>query len=321
MGDVDIDAYNKEQARKAAQKKKDDADAAKEAKRQARVARLAEKKANQGKRARRGGGDDDDEEGGGGGGAELGPSGPAGPTLKERLAACFGALCIVCSLALEYSRYACKHFGPTVKWLIIEHPLKFWGGNLVVVSILMITISWTQESIIIFLAIIFSLILVGGYGFASMSGDGKARGLSKCGAATVPTRACSATASCHVPPPRTTSNRVLPHPTTANHVPPPRATAIICHDFHHLPPTLLAPRSLPSPPALLRTDKMRDQPDHLVDVEEQIEKSMQEQMLDEELEQAEAKLAAAQNMLDDVEEGKGTLRSQEEGEEEGEGYT
>ena len=29
---------------------------------------------------------------------------------------------------------------------------------------------------------------------------------------------------------------------------------------------------------------MRDQPDHLVDVEEQIEKSMQEQMLEDELE-------------------------------------
>ena len=52
---------------------------------------------------------------------------------------------------------------------------------------------------------------------------------------------------------------------------------------------------------------MRDQPDHLVDVEEQIEKSMQEQMLEDELEEAEAKLAAAQSMLDDVEEGKGTL--------------
>ena len=47
-----------------------------------------------------------------------------------------------------------------------------------------------------------------------------------------------------------------------------------------------------------------------MDVEEQIEKSMQEQMLEDELEEAEAKLKAAQSMLDDVEEGKGTLEPQ-----------
>jgi len=166
MGDVDIEAYNREQAEKAAQRKQAEAEAVREEKRIARALRLEEKKRNQGKAVV-----EDD--------AELGEAaGPAGPTMKERLTACIKMLCVVCRLLLKYARYALKKCAPTTRWLIVEHPLKFWGICLVFISFAMVTIRWTETSIVLFLAIIFSLILVLGTPVPAHALTVRARALS-----------------------------------------------------------------------------------------------------------------------------------------------